>query len=245
MKTTVERIEPYLLQARGSIKSVVGHFMLVKTGEREALREAYHEIHELRDASERAGFTKVAHLCANMEDVIEAAFQEGPERLGESLEVLCDMCAHIVLYVDTVLLYADTVAMVIEFPWIRDQLALRLKHVAPDAFLDELPLQAGLGAREARAIAVLKGGESGPEATLARLQDLYDNGAPDSNWIVDVTGIDEAPLWLLGALVSYHVALKKQGRKLCLTGLRPGVTPCDPLRRLSDRLSQTDSRWAV
>ncbi len=245
MNTTVERIEPYILEARGSIRSVVGHLMAVKAGEKAALREACHEIHALREASEHCGFSKVAHLCVNMEDVIEAAIEDGPERLGESLEVLCDMCAHIVLYLDTVLLYADTVAMVIEFPWIRDSLSLRLKHVAPDVLLSALPRRHWITEGDSGPIVSFGGADCSPEAVLARLQDLYDHSPSDSNWTVDMTGVEEAPLWLLGAIVSYHIALQRQGRTMYLTGLRPGRTPSDPLCRLSDRLSRTNSRMAV
>jgi hypothetical protein len=243
MKPTVESLEPYILEGRESIKLIVGHLMAVKGGEPGRMREALHEIRALRESSRRAEFAKVVHLCSHMEAVIEAAEEEGPEQVQESLEVLCDMCAHIVLYIDTVLLYADTFAMLIEFPWMRDALSRRLKHMSPEAILGdpaayaeaERPEPAKAGA----AVVCLQasGNEEDPETTLNELRALFEDGPQDANWIIDLSRLREVPLWLMGTLMSYHVALGRQGRHLEMVGLPAGARDGETARRLSNKFS--------
>lgn len=248
MKPTVDSLEPYILEGRESIKSIVGHLMAVKGGDSGRLREALHETRALRDASRRAEFAKVVHLCANMESVIEAAEQEGPEQVQSSLEVLCDMCAHIVLYIDTVLLYADTFAMLIEFPWMRDALSRRLKHMAPGNMLDDPAAlaQAGMprypephyevaGAAVIRLQADERYDE--PEETLNQLHALFEEGPQHANWIIDLSRVQEMPLWLVSTLMSYHVALGQQGRQLVLTGIPEQAPYGGTIQRLTDRFA--------
>jgi chemotaxis protein histidine kinase CheA len=238
MKTTVETLEPYILEGRESIKLIVGHLMAVKAGDLGRMREALHEARALKEMSRRAEFVKVAHLCAHMESLIEAAELEGPEQVQESLEVLCDMCAHIVLYIDTVLLYADTFAMLVEFPWMRDALSRRLNHISGDMLTRDpaeivradVPVPA---TPEPQVVRLQAGAcEGDPEATLNELHALYEEGPTNANWIVDLSRLREVPLWLMGALVSYHVELRRQGRRVRVTGIPAGASG-DALHRLT------------
>lgn len=243
MKPTVDSLEPYILEGRESIKSIVGHLMAVKAGEPGRMREALHETRALRDASRRAEFTKVVHLCSNMESVIEAAEMEGAEQIQNSLEVLCDMCAHIVLYIDTVLLYADTFAMLIEFPWMRDALSRRLQHMTNGNMLDDPAVFARNGTpyfdEKGTAVIRLQAGEGqgDPESTLNQLHALFEDGPQNANWVIDLSRVSEMPLWLVSTLMSYHVALGRQGRQLLLTGLPAEAPFGGTIRRLTDRFA--------
>ena len=245
MRTTVETLEPYILEGRESIKAVVAHLMAVKEGDLGRMREALHEVRALRDASRRAEFAKVVHLCSNMERLIEATVEEGPEQIQETLEVLCDMCAHIVLYIDTVLLYADTFAMLIEFPRMRETLTRRLRHFSAEEVLSDPAAFAQVAAPKGSEIALVRpqAGEGDPEATLNELRALYEEGSKDANWVVDLSRLQDVPLWLVGTLMSYHVELRRQGRQIRLTGLPPGAAYGGTLRRLTDELG-ADRRCA-
>lgn len=239
-RTTVEAVEPFILECRETVKAIVNHLLAVKAGNGERLREALHEARMLTQSSRQAGFPKVTHLSSHMESLIEAAEEEGPEQLNRSLEVLCDMCAHIVLYVDTVLLYADTIAMVIEFPWMRDAVSQRLQHFAPENLLND-PLVEGMAAPRTDAgetVVRLDAEEaaSDPTATLESLERTFDETPETSGWVVEVTRAQEVPLWLLGALVSYHVAMQRQGRYVRLAGVPREGNPDTMLHRLSNRL---------
>jgi len=239
MRTTVEAVEPFILESRETIKLVVGHLMAVKGGETGRLREALHEARALTDQSRRVNFMKVAQLSMNMECLIEAAEQEGSEQLHDTLEVLCDICAHIVLYLDTVLLYADTVAMVIEYPWMRDALTRRLRDFVPEGFLKyeeaEMPTPDGAGG-SVSPLYVAR--DQNPSDTLNELQMLFESRHQDSDLVVDVSRVQELPLWLLGTLMSYHVALQRQGRQVRLTGIRQDRDANFTMQRLSERFRE-------
>ncbi|MDX9974785.1 MAG: hypothetical protein RBU21_17495, partial [FCB group bacterium] len=184
-----------------------------------------------------------------------ASEQEGPEQVQTSLEMLCDMCAHIVLYIDTVLLYADTFAMLIEFPWMRDALSRRLQYMAPGNMLDDPAALARSGmpgipsfgrpCYEAAGAAVIRlqadEGNSDPEETLNQLHALFEEGPQQANWIVDLSRVREMPLWLVSTLMSYHVALGRQGRQLVLTGLSKEAPHGGTIQRLTDRFATDGS----
>jgi hypothetical protein len=247
MRTTVESVEPYVFECRETVKLIVGHLMAVKGGETARMREALHEARALRELSRRARFHKVAQLAASMECLIEASEPGAVESGTDTLEVLCDMCAHVVLYVDTVLLYADTVAMVIEFPWMRDALTRRLRNFTPEGLLgDPEKDESHRAAPDEPVFRVTDAAHRDcPQDTLAQLQAIFEQGAQNDGMVVDVSRVEELPLWLLGTLMSYHVTLRSRGRQVRLTGLRDGSGASNEvLRRLSDRFDGHETAGA-
>jgi hypothetical protein len=129
--------------------------------------------------------------------------------------------------------------MVVEYPWMRDALTRRLRNFVPEGlpFANDTRDSTARGDRGAAPVLCL--GESGPGATADVVNELHAFLDPKSSTprdvVVDLSKVDEAPLWLLGTLVSYQVALQRQGRQMRLTGIRPETDSGPVLQRLSDR----------
>jgi len=62
-------------------------------------------------------------------------------------------------------------------------------------------------------------------STVAGLQQVYDHGPSDVNWVVDGSALCQLPLPLLSLLVCYARGLDQRGQCLTVIGLRPELYP--------------------